>query len=125
LRNTTYGEKYYPFAVNGDFDGNGKLDWVVLLKQGDQVSLLALHHAGSTWKSYRVWDFSYQAGFQEGVTGFNFYLEPVRQNELLRDHDLGRLNNRPGDGFKLVYRKKAAWLWKWDGNKFWQFSIQH
>lgn len=117
-----YGENYHPFAVRGDFDGNGKPDWAVLLKQGDQVRLIALHHAGITWKPHLVTEFPYHMGFRAGVSGFSLHLEPMHEGLFSRHNwDLGRLADLPGSGFELVCAGEVAWLWRWDGDRYLRF----
>ncbi len=116
------GEDYHPFIVRGDFDGNGKPDWAMLLKHGGQVALVALHHAGTTWRPHLVSQFPYRIGFPVGLSGFDRHLEPTREGLSRRNWALGRAADLPGSSFELVCPGKVAWLWKWDGSKYLRFA---
>jgi hypothetical protein len=120
-RLASYREHDHPFAVSGDFDANGKNDWAFLLKCGQKVRLVALHHAGTTWKPHLVSEAFYQNGFQVGVGGFSVYLEPAHKGKSRGNWELGRLVVLPRDGFEEVFAEKAAWLWLWDGKKYTRF----
>jgi hypothetical protein len=126
LRETpTYGKDYHPFAVQGDFDGNGTTDWALLLKSEDGVRLVALHHAGTTWKPHVISEISYQAGFAAGMPGFGSYLEPARAGQFRGDFHRGRLLPLPRDGIEAVFAEDAAWLWLWDGDRYSRFASRN
>jgi len=116
-----YGENYHPFAVWDDFDGDGKADWAVLLKRGEQVRLIALHHAGTTWTPHLVSESPYRMGFPAGAAGFSLHLEPRPRDPSRHNWDLGPLADLPGTGFELVCPGKVAWLWRWDGGHYQRF----
>lgn len=112
---------FCPFAAQGDFDGNGKTDWALLLKCREKVKLIALHHAGITWRPHLISEMHYQTGFQTGAPGFSLYLEPVRAGQARGNWELGRLVQLPRDGFEAVFAEKAALLWLWDGRRYTRF----
>jgi hypothetical protein len=120
-RQPVFRQHYRPFAAQGDFDGNGKTDWALLMKCREKVKLIALHHAGTTWKPHLISEVDYEAGFQRGVPGFSLYLEPVRAGQSRGNWELGRLVQLPRDGFEAVFAEKAALLWLWDGKEYTRF----
>jgi len=59
-----------PGCITGDFDGNGLPDYVLFVRKGGAVELMAFHQMADGYRRYRVWTrdpFAYRPPLQMAI----------------------------------------------------------
>jgi len=107
----------HPFCITGDFDGNGRRDYALILVDSLGGRLIAFHRIGATYRSYRMW---VENGAERRLGSSLHFIGIFRRPP--RDHgdmyDDGPAFKSPRTFVTVQNYESSSWELVWDGRRY-------
>ena len=108
----------HPFCVTGDFDGNGQLDYALMLRDTAGIRFVAFHRNGDAYRPFPMW---IEEGKERRLgrndqSGFALYrLAPGVRDDMFDAEP--RLDD-PHPAIEVIHFESSSWIMAWDGHGY-------
>jgi hypothetical protein len=116
-----FGKSAVPQRIQGDFDGNKKLDFALLIRKSNDIKLVVLRQLPRDKWDIREHMGTYTGGLQGGMSKYTFYITLRRPGAIAywqegkgKSGQLKLMN----EAIELNDYGKASMLYYWDGKGF-------
>jgi hypothetical protein len=106
-----------PFCVTGDFDGNGRRDFALLIQDSLGARIFAFHRIGATYVPHLAYNTAApHERLQGSLSGIGLFRVPPTEHADM--YGEGRPLKARHDAFEAVEYEISSWTMVWDGRRY-------